>query len=125
MATMPASEPVSIWCAKSPEGRLIGTYRMHRGTGLDLWYRQREDGSIYLGEVHHLLEGRRHGFEWWINEDQETVYIERHWREGQLHGIWREWNAAGRLRRVICQPLGRGTRPRAFCFGMVMRWSPG
>ena len=81
------------------DGRLLGTYRMVRGTGIDLWRQRREDGSIYLSEVLHLKGGHRNGFEWWLDEGQRTVYIERHWRDSQLHGIYREWNEAGRLRR--------------------------
>lgn len=79
--------------------RLIGTYRMTRGTGTDLWRQQRADGTAYLAEVIHLRAGRPHGFEWRIDEGQRTVYIERHWRDGRLHGVYREWNARGRLRR--------------------------
>lgn len=82
------------------KGRLIGTYRMVHGTGLDLWRLPRErDGEPYLLEVLYWKGGHRHGFEWRLNEDQTTVYIERHWREGQLHGIERQWNSASRLRR--------------------------
>ena len=83
----------------SANGRVIGTYTMVHGTGIDLWRGEREDGSIYLAEVLYLRDGRRQGFEWWINDDQKTVYEERHWDEGLLHGIWREWNEAGRLRK--------------------------
>jgi hypothetical protein len=81
------------------DGRLIGTYRLVRGTGIDLWRQQREDGSIYLAEVFQWRDGKGHGFEWWINEDQTSVYIERHWQAWFLHGIEREWNAQGRLAR--------------------------
>ncbi len=81
------------------DGKLIGTYRMRRGTGIDLWRQEREDGSIYLAEVLYVYKGARHGMEWWIDENQLTVYIEREWKAGQLHGVWREWNPKGRLRR--------------------------
>lgn len=80
-------------------GRLIGTYRMVRGTGIDLWRGRREDGTVYLSEMMHCKGGLRHGFQWFIEEDQRSVCVERHWREGQLHGIERMWNRAGRLRR--------------------------
>ncbi len=46
-----------------------------------------------------MRRGHRHGFEWWINESQASVYEERHWRDDQAHGIEREWNSEGRLRR--------------------------
>jgi hypothetical protein len=81
------------------DGKLIGTYRMRRGTGIDLWRQERGDGSIYLAEVLYFYKGAYHGMEWWIDENQLTVYIERHWKAGQLHGVWREWNSKGRLRR--------------------------
>jgi antitoxin component YwqK of YwqJK toxin-antitoxin module len=80
-------------------GKLIGTYRMVHGTGIDLWRSTNfDDGSIILSEVHYLKEGTPHGFEWWINDDQSSVYEEKHWRNGCLHGIERQWNSNGKLR---------------------------
>lgn len=78
---------------------LIGTYTMVRGTGLDLWWSRRPSGEILLAEARSLRDGRLDGFEWWINEDQRSVYEERHFQHGKLHGIERQWNAKGRLRR--------------------------
>jgi hypothetical protein len=46
-----------------------------------------------------MREGQPHGYEWWLREDQRSVWAERHWWEGQVHGIEREWNAQGRLKR--------------------------
>jgi antitoxin component YwqK of YwqJK toxin-antitoxin module len=81
-------------------GRLMGTYRMVHGTGLDLWRLPREGGGEpYLAEVLYWKNGHRDGFEWWLDENQKTVYIERHWRQSELHGIERQWNAVGRLAR--------------------------
>lgn len=80
------------------DGTLIGTYTMRHGTGLDLWW-QESDGAIYLAEARYLKDGRPHGCEWWINEDQQTVSRESHFWEGELHGIERQWNHRGRLRR--------------------------
>lgn len=81
-------------------GRLVGTYTMEHGTGIDLWWNQRSTGrSWYLSEVLYCKEGMPNGFEWWIDEDQRSVYIEQHWRIGQFHGIAREWNLSGRLHR--------------------------
>ena len=84
----------------SDDGRLIGTYRMRNGTGVDLWWQQgwRRPRGPYLAEVHFMLKGHRHGFEWWLNEDQGSVYQERHWSLDEAHGIEREWDAEGRLR---------------------------
>lgn len=83
----------------SDDGRLIGTYTLERGTGIDLWWQEREDGSAYLAEVHFMRDGWPHGFEWWLAEDQQRVWIERHWSHGHRHGIEREWNGQGRLCR--------------------------
>ena len=56
------------------DGRLLGTYRMHRGTGIDLWWDEtwRKPRRRYLAEVRFYRCGQRHGFEWWINEDQAS-----------------------------------------------------
>jgi hypothetical protein len=83
------------------DGRLLGTYRMHHGTGIDLWWGEtwRKPRRRYLAEVHFMRRGRQHGFEWWIDEDQASVYEERHWQEDQPHGIERSWNHEGRLKR--------------------------
>jgi hypothetical protein len=83
----------------STSAKLIGTYRMNQGTGIDLWRQEREDGSVYLSEVLHLKAGRPVGFRWGINDDQRTIYLEDHYNaKGQRHGIWREWDVNGRLR---------------------------
>jgi hypothetical protein len=80
--------------------RLIGSYRMRHGTGVDLWWQETftDPPRPYLAEVRFVLDGQLHGFEWWLNEDQRSVYEERHWRNGKLHGIEREWTPPGRLR---------------------------
>lgn len=85
----------------SDAGHLIGTYRMRRGTGVDLWWSETwtKPRRPYLSEVHFMRKGRPDGYEWWLKEDQESVYQERHWRNGQLHGIEREWTPKGKLRR--------------------------
>ena len=59
-----------------------------------------EDGaSLYhLAEVHFMLKGHRHGFEWWLNEDRRSVYQERRWSLDEAPGIEREWNEKGKLR---------------------------
>jgi hypothetical protein len=73
------------------------------GTGIDLWRQQRDDGSIYLSEARYLKDGVLHGYEWWMNEDQRTVHGEMHYNGRGFHGIWREWNNQGRLRRGFPQ----------------------
>ena len=81
------------------DGRPIGSYRMVRGTGIDLWQQQRPDGSIYLSEVAHCRSGSLHGFQWNIEDNQKSVWSEHHCQNGLPHGIEREWNQAKRLRR--------------------------
>jgi len=83
------------------DGRLLGTYRMHHGTGIDLWWQETwtKPRRRYLAEVHSLHRGVRHGFEWWINEDEVSVYVETHWQAGNAHGIERRWNSKRRLRQ--------------------------
>ena len=84
----------------SDDGRLIGTYTMKHGTGLDLWWcgAHLENRSPYLSEARYLKGGERHGFEWWL-KDQRSVWVERHFQEDRMHGIEREWNERGTLRR--------------------------
>ena len=83
------------------DGELIGTYTMKHGTGLDLW-RTKDNwghGRVYLHEARYVKEGKWHGFEWWLNEDQKSVHSEHHFWENLQHGIQRIWNSQGRLRR--------------------------
>lgn len=85
----------------SHDGKLLGTYTMNRGTGVDLW-RQGTDwgnGLPYLSEARYIKDGKWHGFEWWLNVDQKSVWHERYFYYGLLHGIEREWNAKNRLKR--------------------------
>jgi hypothetical protein len=96
----------------SDDGRLIGTYRMQNGTGVDLWWQEtwRTPRRPYLAEVHVMLKGRRHGFEWWLNPDQRSVYQERHWADDEAHGIEREWDDKGKLRPGFPKFYLRGSR---------------
>lgn len=82
------------------DGRLISSYVMNHGTGIDLWRQDWGNGSVTLEEVHYMKDGQRHGFEWWLDsEDQNQVHRECHWAEGRRHGIEREWEDGGRLSR--------------------------
>jgi hypothetical protein len=70
------------------KGRVIGSYRMINGTGLDVW---RGDGGV-VGEIWEYVDGHFDGYNWWLNDDQESVWIERHFKKGYKHGITREWD---------------------------------
>jgi hypothetical protein len=96
----------------SEDGRLIGTYLMRNGTGVDLWWQETrtKPWRPYLAEVHFMLNGRRHGFEWWLNEDQLSVHQEHHWWHDEPHGIEREWNNKGSLRPGFPKFYVRGSR---------------
>jgi hypothetical protein len=85
----------------SDEGKLIGTYTMRHGTGLDLWRGVNpEDGIPRLYEARYLKDGKWHGFEWWLDhQDQKRLWQECHYWNDQRHGIERSWNWSGGLRR--------------------------
>jgi hypothetical protein len=80
-------------------GMVIGTYRCIHGTGYDIWRQEGEDGSVVISEIHSLQDGLPHGYEWWLKPDQYSVWHERHWQQGVIHGIERLWNRKGFLQR--------------------------
>lgn len=82
----------------SPRGEVIGSYQMVRGTGLDLWWSPTDEDRFVLSEARYLQNGQRHGFEWWIEEDQRRVWSENHFLGGLEHGIERVWESDGTLR---------------------------
>lgn len=71
-------------------GRLIGTYTMEHGTGIDLWWQEREDGSITLTEVYYMHAGLGHGYVWHFHEPGK-LRSEQRWHQGKQHGIERRW----------------------------------
>ena len=79
-------------------GKMIGTYRFVHGTGYDIWRHENEDGSIGISEIFTVHDGSLHGYEWWVNGDQHSVWHERHWQHGKYHGIERMWNQQGRFK---------------------------
>jgi hypothetical protein len=82
------------------DGKLIGTYTMKHGTGLDLWRGVDDGGVSRLKEARYLKAGKWHGFEWWLNDDQKSVTSESHFWSDEMHGIERSWHwATRRLRR--------------------------
>jgi antitoxin component YwqK of YwqJK toxin-antitoxin module len=80
-------------------GQVIGTYRFVHGNGYDIWRYEREDGSIGISEIFTVKDGVLDGYEWWPRSDQQSVHHERHWQQGNYHGIERMWNEKGRLKR--------------------------
>ncbi len=87
-------------------GLLIGSYTMVHGTGIDLWY----DRPGVLAEERYLEDGQRHGYERWWNEDNTSVWEESHYQRGIEHGVFRRWNAGGRLCRGYPQYFVAGQR---------------
>lgn len=77
----------------SETGKLIGSFKMNRGNGIDLWWND-WPGHVHLTEVFFLKNNIPHGFEWHLNESEKSVYMERHWYEGKWHGIHRSWKSA-------------------------------
>src|SRR5262249_25510954 len=83
------------------------------GTGIDLFWNPlcgREGNPYYLSEVHYMRDGDWHGYTWWLDQDQASVWVERHYVQGSLHGIEREWNQHGRLRRGLPRYFVNGIR---------------
>jgi len=92
------------------KGRVIGTYRMNHGTGLDVWRQEWSDGSISIAEIHSMKNGSPHGYELWFSGKHPTLWHERHWHEGNYHGIERMWNEKGKLRRGYPKYLNHGQK---------------
>lgn len=73
------------------DGRLLGTYRMTHGTGLDVWRCRRADGSAGVTEIHSMKHGNMQGYEWWFDCEDGRLCSEAHWHAGVRHGIERNW----------------------------------
>ncbi len=91
-------KPHGIAKQYSDDEKLLGTYTMRHGNGVDLWW-QTTGKNRFLSEVRFLKDGYCHGFTWWINDDEKSVYEESHFWQGLPHGIERHWNGQGKLRR--------------------------
>lgn len=88
------------------DGQQIGSYTMVHGTGMDLWY----CAPGVLSEEREMLDGNRHGYERWWRSDNQTVYEESHFQNGIEHGIFRQWNLQGKLKRGYPQYFVMGKR---------------
>ena len=90
----------------SEDATLIGTYNMKHGTGWDLWRHRKDFGRSpirVLTEARYIKGGNWHGFELWFDLGQTTIHQEAHFWENLQHGIRREWNDKGKLRRGFPQ----------------------
>ena len=86
------------WC----QGRLLGSYRLEHGSGVDLW----RPCTGALSEERHYQQGHER---WWTGDDA-TVWEEGHYWHDEPHGIFRTWNARGQLRRGYPPYLLHGRR---------------
>lgn len=88
------------------KGNLLLETRYVRGTGVDLWC---DRHSRTLSEETRLEGGHLRERRWW-NPDERTVWMEEQWADEGEHGIFREWNGRGRLRRGFPRFFVRGQR---------------
>lgn len=85
----------------SPDGRLLVTWSLRDGVGLDLWCGHLSDA---LSEETYWPKVGEPGYNREWNDDEKTVWQEYFLLGGVgYHGIWREWNRVGRLRRGFPQ----------------------
>ncbi len=88
------------------DGKLIGSYSMHFGTGVDLWYQEKG----VLSEEREYVDGAVHGFERWYFMDGKTLFQESHFKQGIEHGIFRDWNSKGGMCRGYPRYFVNGQR---------------
>lgn len=83
------------------DGRLLVTWTLKNGTGLDLWCDTRTE--TLAEEMYWPPEGKLGYVRQW-NPDEKTVWQEFYLLGGKgYHGVWREWNEKGRMRRGLPQ----------------------
>jgi hypothetical protein len=85
------------WAA---DGRLLVTYKLINGVGLDLWCGNDNDT---LSEEHYWPGDGERGYRRNWNDDEKTIWEEYCFSDNGHHGIWRQWNGKGRLRRGFPQ----------------------
>lgn len=83
------------------DGTVLITYKLVNGTGLDLWCGHQNNT---LSEEHYRPKDGEYGYHRDWNDDGETINTEYYFFDGKgYHGIWREWNTKGKLRRGFPQ----------------------
>jgi antitoxin component YwqK of YwqJK toxin-antitoxin module len=87
-------------------GFLIGKSHWRNGTGMDLWYHEKG----FISEERYVVDGSWNGFERWWNGDQKTVWSETHFKDDLQHGVRREWNSQGKLKRDFPQYFVNGNK---------------
>jgi len=86
------------WAA---DGSVLITYTLNNGVGLDLWCSNDNDT---LSEEHYWPEDNELGYDRDWNSDEKTIWSEYYFVNGKgYHGIKREWNQKGKLRRGFPQ----------------------
>jgi antitoxin component YwqK of YwqJK toxin-antitoxin module len=79
------------------DGRLLGTFTMEHGTGIELWWWEDEDtGIVELHSADSYRDGVRHGAEW-LFYAEDRLSQEFLWYCGELHGIERSWDEQGNI----------------------------
>jgi antitoxin component YwqK of YwqJK toxin-antitoxin module len=85
----------------SDEGKVVITYKLINGTGLDLWCGHQNDS---LSEEHYYPKDGESGYHRLWHYDEKYIRQEYHFSDGRgYHGIWREWNEKGKMRRGFPQ----------------------
>ena len=84
------------------DGRVMGSYTMVHGTGWDIWF-QECCGETLVHEARYYVDGLMHGREWWFSFSGNMLTQETFWHHGDKHGVEREWNSKGRVKRGFPQ----------------------
>ncbi len=80
----------------SEDGRLLVSWKLVNGTGLDLWC---DTATGRLAEEHYWPKDGELGYFRQWNSNERTIWQEYYYVLSKgYHGVWREWNARGRMR---------------------------
>jgi antitoxin component YwqK of YwqJK toxin-antitoxin module len=92
----------------SCDGTVVISYTLINGTGLDMWCGHQNDT---LSEEHYWPNDDEPGYHRNWNDDEKTINTEYYFFNGKgYHGVWREWNNKGKLRRGFPQYYINGGR---------------